>query len=206
MLYRPLIEGKQTVPITINHKELGLFKYELVLTGTASNVQRSMTFKTPLCSDIVQTFKFINYLRRPTTYTVRVEKAGTKITTINPKDKIPPAQVDFYPLLPQNNAFPAPAADSYDGVECSIDIKYEPSNLGDSRAILVVSSPEGGEYQCNLIGQASSPVPKGPIKIGAKPTGIEFKNPFFEPQEFKIVIDNPAFSCGTKSPAKIDVK
>ena len=40
----------------------------------------------------------------------------------------------------------APAADSYEGVEVGINIKFEPSSLSDSRALLTVSSPEGGEY------------------------------------------------------------
>jgi hypothetical protein len=164
-----------------------------------------MTFKSPLGTELVQTFKFISYVKKPTTYTVRVDKVGSKTVVTDPKAKAPPVQVDFYPLVLANNTFNAPAADSYDGVECGIDIKYEPSNLGDSRAVLFVSSPDGGEYQCSLNGLATSPVPKGPFKIGAKPVPIEFKNPFFDPAEFKIVIDNPSFTTSTKSPAKIDV-
>ena len=56
-----------------------------------------------------------------------------------------------------------------------------------------------------LIGQASSPIPKGPIKIGAKPVSIDFRNPFFEAADFVIRIDNPSFTTGTKSPIKIEV-
>jgi len=163
-----------------------------------------MTFKSPLGNELVQTFKFINYLKKPTVYSVRVEKVGGQKAPVDSKQKAPPVQVDFYPLV-QNNNFSAPAADSYDGIECGIDIKYEPSNLGESRAVLIVSSPEGGEYQCLLIGQATAPVPKGPFKIGSKPVAIEFKNPFFDPAEFTIRIDNPSFTTSTKSPAKIDV-
>ena len=40
---------------------------------------------------------------------------------------------------------------------------------------------------------------------GQKPAPVEFKNPFFEAQEFTIRIDNPSFTTGVKSPVKIDV-
>lgn len=41
--------------------------------------------------------------------------------------------------------------------------------------------------------------------VGPKPAPIEFKNPFFEPMEFIIRLDNTAFSTSVKSPVKIDV-
>jgi len=134
---------------------------------------------------------------------VRVDKLGEKKIVHDPKQKVPPSQTDFTPLV---TTYQAPLADSNEGIECGIDIKYEPSNLGESRAQLTVISPEGGEYNCLLIGQASAPIPKGPFKIGAKPVNIDFKNPFNEAGEFTIRIDNPSFTTGAKSPAKIDKK
>lgn len=57
-----------------------------------------------------------------------------------------------------------------------------------------------------LQGFCTAPQPKGPFKItGAKPPTIDFKNPFFDPMEFIIRIDNPSFVSNTKSPIKIDV-
>jgi len=78
--------------------------------------------------------------------------------------------------------------------------------LGDARALLTLTSADGGEYQCLLIGQSSAPVPKGPYKIGGKAPPIEFKNPFFEPYEFILRIDNPAFTTSAKSPLKVDAR
>jgi len=49
-------------------------------------------------------------------------------------------------------------------------------------------------------------VPKGPYKIGNKSPPIDFKNPFFEPCEFILRIDNPAFTTSTKTPFKIDAR
>lgn len=56
------------------------------------------------------------------------------------------------------------------------------------------------------MGQGKPPQPKGPFKLaGAKPPTIDFKNPFFEAQEFTLRLDNPSFTTSTKSPVKIDV-
>lgn len=57
-----------------------------------------MAFKASLGSDIVQSFKFTNYCKKPTTYIARVDKLGTKIQPVDPKakgGKEAPVQVDF---------------------------------------------------------------------------------------------------------------
>ena len=165
-----------------------------------------MHFKTAFGSDLVQNFKFIHYLKKAATYSCRVDKVGPKVPQlqpVNPKDpKISVVLVDF--TIDVLN-FNAPPSESNDGIEVGVNIKYEPSALGDSRAILVLTSPDAGEYQCLLIGQSSAPVPKGPFKIGAKSPPIDFKNPFFDSCEFIIRIDNPSFTTGAKSPIKVDV-
>ena len=56
--------------------------------------------------------------------------------------------------------------DNYEGTEVSIDISFEPSCLGESRAILIVESTEGGKYECMLYGKSKFPQPKGPFKFG----------------------------------------
>ena len=63
--------------------------------------------------------------------------------------------------------FNAPASDTYEGIEVSVNITYEPSTLGEQRALLIVSSPEGGEYKCVLFGTSTFPQPKGPFEFGA---------------------------------------
>lgn len=98
-------------------------------------------------------------------------------------------------------------AETFEGNEQSVQIRFEPSSMQDSKAILYVNSNEGGEFQCLLSGFCTAPQPKGPFKItGAKPPSIDFKNPFFDAMEFIIRIDNPSFVSNTKSPIKIDAK
>ncbi len=87
-------------------------------------------------------------------------------------------QFDF---VVENPSVNAPGADSYEGVEVSVNLKFEPSILGEVSAQLTVVSAEGGEYNCILHGVSTAPQPKGPFKVvGAKPAPIEFKNPFNE--------------------------
>jgi len=112
LVFRPLVVGEKVTNVLIKHPELGEFPYQLKLAGTQSNVQRSMTFKSPLGTELVQTFKFISYVKKPTTYTVRVDKVGSKTVVTDPKAKAPPVQVDFYPLVLANNTFNAPAAET----------------------------------------------------------------------------------------------
>ena len=104
---------------------------------------------------------------------------------------------------------PAPLADSFKGIDLSINIRYEPFTIGDSRGILKLVSPEGLEYTCMLYGRSSAPQPQGPIKInldakGAKPIGIDFKNPLNEKTEFNTMFDNPNFSMTSKPIGVLD--
>ena len=210
VIYRPLLVKDEVGKIQLKSPELGDFLYPLSLKGLApSQVQRTMHFKAALGSDIIQSFKFQNYCKKATSYNCRVEKlgpGGKPISSgpIDPKAKGGPiAQVDFLLDTPTINA---PPADSVEGNELTLNIRYEPSNFGESSAILILQSADGGEYQAILTGTSSAPQPKGPFKIGgAKSAPIEFKNPFFEAQEFVIRLDNPCFTMGVKNPVKVDV-
>ena len=53
---------------------LGDFKYKLMLKGLPATSQRSMAFRCALGADLVQAFKFTHYLKKATTYVVKVEK------------------------------------------------------------------------------------------------------------------------------------
>lgn len=77
----------------------------------------------------------------------------------------------------------------------SVEVTYEPSCLGNSRATLLLSSPMGGEYTFPLYGYAAPPKPQGPytIKAGAS-ASIPFKNVFPQATQFTFHVDNPVFS------------
>lgn len=73
--------------------------------------------------------------------------------------------------------------------------------------MLTLMNVDAGEYTCVLTGQVSAPMPQGPIKC---PTGkgvaIDFKNPFNEPAEFMVRLDNPCFTTSAKPPIRADTK
>jgi hypothetical protein len=139
----------------------------------------------------MQAFRFTHFAKKNSVYQVKIEKLE--------ESSGPP---DFYIEKPSVDA---PACNSFDGQEISCSIRFEPSNLGETRAMLILTSPEAGEYTCVLNGHSTPPKPQGPIKIG-KGFNIEFKNPFNEALEFNIRFDNPAFLCTNKSPIRVDAK
>ena len=208
-MYRPLLVKEENAKVTLKSVDLGEFVYPLALKGmAASSISRTMSFKSTLGSDIIQTFKFLNFCKKQTQYTCRVERlgpGGKPISSgpVDPKAKAPAQLVDFIIDVP---TITVPPSDSLDGNEVSLNIRYEPSSLGESSCVLIIQSPEGGEYQSILNGSATAPQPKGPFKIGgAKSAPVEFKNPFFDAKEFIIRIDNTNFTSAVKNPVKIDV-
>lgn len=91
----------------------------------------------------MQAFKFVHYLKKPSVYQIKVERLDT-----------PGVPSDFKAEVAQVQA---PAADSAKGTEVSVNIRYEPFSIGDSRAIVKLNSPEGMEYTCLLFGKSTAP-------------------------------------------------
>ena len=144
--YRPLIVSEQELDLTLKNPVLGDFKYKLLLKGLVPNTQRSMAFKCALGADLVQAFKFAHYMKKQTNYAIKIERLD-----------VPNAPSDFKVEGPQQVT--APAAESSKGVEVSVNIKYEPVTIGDSRSIIRLNPPEGMEYTCLLFGRSTAPVP-----------------------------------------------
>lgn len=72
--YRPLIVSEQEVDLMLKNPVLGDFKYKLLLKGLPATSQRSLAFRCALGADLVQAFKFTHFLKKPTTYAVKVER------------------------------------------------------------------------------------------------------------------------------------
>ena len=94
----------------------------------------------------------------------------------------------------------AAAPGSTGGTEVGLDVTFEPSRLGEQRAMLVVSSPTGGDYSFPLFGTCVAPKPQGPfiIKSGST-TSITFRNVFGSTTAFTFQIDNPLFHLTKQS-------
>lgn len=86
------------------------------------------------------------------------------------------------------------APGSQGGSEVSLEVTYEPIQLGESCTVLHIFSPIGGEYTIPLFGSAMAPKPQGPIQIRAgSSVSIPFKNVFLQPTTFSFQTDHAAF-------------
>lgn len=192
VMYRPLVVAELQAKLSVKSAQLGEFNYVLLLKGLASTTHRNLHFATSLGTELVQAFRFNHYLKKQVPYQIKIEKIGGT------------GPADFMVDKP---TIEAAISNNYEGIEVVLPIRYEPSSLGESRGIITVSHPEGGEYTCLLYGHSSSPMPQGPFKcLPGKGSGIEFRNPFYEPMEYTIRLDNPSFTISTKSPIRLDSK
>eukprot|EP00966_Prymnesium_polylepis_P047077 1090424-Prymnesium_polylepis.1 len=67
--------------------------------------------------------------------------------------------------------------------------------MGEARDVLTVTSAEGGEYTCQLIGQALPPKPQGPIVLKAGATAqVNFKNVFAAAADFAFACEPAVFT------------
>ncbi len=86
--------------------------------------------------------KFIHFGKKASVYTCRVEKIGQKTQQqVDPKAKVPAVVSDFTVETPTINV---PGSENFEGVEGSVNVKFEPSGMGDSISQLIISSPDGG--------------------------------------------------------------
>ncbi|XP_063801928.1 hydrocephalus-inducing protein homolog isoform X2 [Pseudophryne corroboree] len=181
--YQPLKAGEATGRLTLQSSDLGLFQYDLLLKATAAVSERPLYFRTALGSSQTLSTKFMNYTRVKTEYSCKVDNTDFHV------DKVVMA-----------------APGSQGGSEVSLEVTYEPVQLGESRAVLLISSPLGGEYTIPLFGSAVAPKPQGPIQIRAgSSVTIPFKNVFLQPTTFSFQTDPAAFTvkpCEAVRPKK----
>ncbi|XP_068116429.1 hydrocephalus-inducing protein homolog [Hyperolius riggenbachi] len=181
--YQPLKSGESTGRLALQSSDLGLFLYDLLLKATPAVSEKPLYFRTTLGSSQTLTAKFTNYTRQKTEYSCKVDNTDFHV------DKVVMA-----------------APGSQGGSEVSLEVAYEPVQLGESRATLLISSPLGGDYTIPLFGSALAPKPQGPIQIRAGSSiSIPFKNVFSQPTSFSFQTDPPAFTvkqCEAVRPKK----
>jgi hypothetical protein len=180
--YRPLVATKEEeCRLVLKNEVLGEYPFTLVLKADPSQTERSLQFRCSLGSSHEQVFRLTNFCGKATDYTCKV------------------AQPLFFDVASSVKAEPAL---SWNGSELAVTVKFEPQGLGEIKDMLIISSPDGGEYTCALYGLCDPPRPSGPFAITdpAKGIMIDFKNVFEQPKEFKFIVDSDNFSVnGSKS-------
>ena len=168
----PLRVRQTTARLTLQSHELGPLQFDLVLIAQPAAQLPVERFKATLGDTVVKRLKFLNYCASRTDYAVSINSPDfTSVPTIT-----------------------APSA-MKTGSEVTFEVNFEPSHLGDIRAVLTLSSPLGGDYSWPLFGEAVAPKPSGPYicKSGQR-VNIPFKNVFNSVEAFTYVVDAPGFS------------
>ena len=178
--YRPLMPTKAPTEhlLTIITKELGTFKYKVVLTATPATIRQTLKFDVPLGSIQTETYKFRVFNSTKCEYACKVTKPDT-FTVVKS------LSVDA-------------VSGGWSGDEVSIDVAFEPTEIGETIDTLSISSPDGGEYICELVAICVAPVPQGPFNFtqGAGATDIAFRNCFSTACSWTFSLDSSAFRLG----------
>ncbi|KAG7333195.1 hypothetical protein KOW79_003330 [Hemibagrus wyckioides] len=171
--YQPLRSGETTARLMLYNNELGYFHYELLLRALPAPPEKPLYFRAPLGSGQYLTAKFTSYSRVKTEYTCKT---------------------DHQDFIVEKNVIPV-AASSQAGTDVSVEVYFEPCQLGEVRSLLTLSSSTGGDYLFPLYGTCTPPKAQGPMVIRAGSNiSIPFKNVFMETTAFSCQVDNPAFT------------
>ncbi|XP_037371987.1 hydrocephalus-inducing protein homolog isoform X2 [Talpa occidentalis] len=170
--FQPLKVGETFGRLTLHNTDLGYYQYELNLKALPALPEKPIHFQATLGSSQSLFAKFINYTRQKTDYYCRTDCP------------------DFHT---EKVITAAPGVQG--GTEVSVEVYFEPSRLGETKGLLILSSYIGGEYIIPLFGMALPPKPQGPFLIRAGYSIIiPFKNVFYQTVNFSIFVESPAFT------------
>eukprot|EP00727_Mastigamoeba_balamuthi_P008832 m51a1_g4571 putative hydrocephalus-inducing protein homolog (4443) ;mRNA; f:139753-155829 len=176
IVFLPLILRETTARLTFSCDQLGASHFDLVLRATPPSPEKEIAFNSPLGSRQSQAFRFRSFSRSKTTeYTCTVD---------SPEFDVEKTVV----------ATAAPTSGGA-GVDVAVEVTYEPTKEGETRATLTVSSPTGGEYTCPLSALCTPPKPQGPVSVkSGSVVPLMVRNVFTKPATFSFHIDNAQFT------------
>ena len=139
--------------------------FDVQVKAAAAGADRSLSFRAPLGNTDVQTFRFTHLLGDKADYKVTVDGADFVVDSAS---VAAPAAGNRPPALPSPRhlfSHELASAASEDGAEVSVDVRFEPTGLGERNGRLLLSSPAAGDFICILKGSAQPPRPQGPIEV-----------------------------------------
>eukprot|EP01038_Epipyxis_sp_PR26KG_P004323 gene4323-6124_t len=190
--YRPLIPTKQPSEhlLTILTKELGLFKYKIIVKATIPLLRSILRFDVPLGTIQTESFVFRSFNNQKCEFQCKVNKS------------------EFF-VVQKSLPIEAPSGsyNAWDGQECKLPIVYEPVEIGEVSDTLTLNHPEYGEYICELIATCIAPMPQGPYQMNMNaPMDIKFRNCFITACNWSYTIDHPAFRVTSQNNISINAK
>ncbi|KAK7891948.1 hypothetical protein WMY93_023911 [Mugilogobius chulae] len=170
--YLPLQAGETTARLTLSSNELGYFHYDLLLRALPPPMEKTVHFTASLGTNHSVIVKFTNFSRSKTVYSCKTDCPDFFV------DKSVTAVAGFQA-----------------GSEASVEVCFEPHQLGEVRALLTLSSPAGGAYVFPLYGNCQRPKAQGPFSISSgRVVPIPFKNVFLQSTSFSYQVDNQSFT------------
>jgi hydrocephalus-inducing protein len=187
--YRPLAPTSQPLEhlLTIITKELGTFKYKVVVRSTPPVLRQTLRFDVPLGAMQTEYFMFHCYNTAKCDFACSVKRAD---------------------VFAVQKVFPVDAVThGWDGDDVRLPIVFEPTVIGEVRDLLTVSSADGGEYICELIANCTAPLPQGPFNItqGGPACDVSFRNCFDATCTWLFSVDSSAFRLGATT-ASVNAK
>jgi hydrocephalus-inducing protein len=177
----PLKVRNTAVRLILTSYELGALQYDLLLSATQPSQLPTERFKATLGDTVVKRLKFLNYCPTRTDYAITIDSPE-------------------FVVLPTIST----AAAVKTGSESVFEVSFEPSKLGEVKATLTLSSPQGGDYSWPLYGECLLPKPTGPIVVrtGQRST-LSFKNVLANPETYSYFIDAPGFTVKASDSYKV---
>ncbi|XP_041629003.1 hydrocephalus-inducing protein homolog isoform X2 [Vulpes lagopus] len=188
-----------------SHKE-GLYSAKVIFRNEVTNefLYYMVSFRV-IPSGVIRTIEMVSPVRQSTSASIKVENPLPYSVTFSTDCRVPDISLPSQFVVPANSETDcqdfhmekviAAAPGAQGGTEVSVEVYFEPSHLGETKGILMLSSITGGEYTIPLFGVALPPKPQGPFLIRAGYNiVIPFKNIFYQTVNFSFMVENPAFS------------
>ncbi|XP_075327326.1 hydrocephalus-inducing protein homolog [Odontesthes bonariensis] len=170
--YHPLQAGESTARLSLFSNDLGYFHHDLLLKALPPPPEKTVHFNASLGSSHSIHVKFINYSRFKTEYSCKT---------------------DCSEFIVDKSVGTSPGFQL--GSEVSVEVCFEPHQLGEVRGQLRLLSGIGGEYIFPLHGVCLPPKAQGPFNIKAgRSITIPFKNVFLQTTAFSFQVDDPCFT------------
>ncbi|XP_057693166.1 hydrocephalus-inducing protein homolog isoform X2 [Corythoichthys intestinalis] len=170
--YQPLRVGETTSRLSLFCSELGYFHYGLLLRALPQPPEKTVRFSASLGSSHTVPVKFLNFSHFKTEYACKIDCPAFLVNKT-------------VAALPGNQT----------GSQVSVEVCFEPYQLGEVKGQLQLSSGIGGEYIFLLHGEGLPAKTQGPFNIRTgRSISIPFKNVFLQTTVFSFQVDNPCFT------------
>ena len=188
--YRPFQLSSTTFAtehlLKISSKELGEYRIKLVLTAQPPATRFCLNFEIALGGQQMEIFSFPVFNKSKCDFlcTSAEKKVGGNGNGVFSHPK----------------SITVDAVSTWEGDLASVNVIFDPTEVGQSSDLLRISHPEGGIYECDLKATCIPPIPQGPFSIlpGASVV-IPFRNCFATSQVWSFSVDSACFRLQTTS-------